>query len=36
MQLEHIVLSGGAPITVDDGVTACLANSGTNGYTLNT
>ena len=30
-----IVLSGGAPITVADGVTACLANSGTNGYTLN-
>ena len=30
-----VVLSGGAPITVADGVTACLANSGTNGYYLN-
>ena len=30
-----IVLSGGAPITVADGLTACLANSGTNGYYLN-
>ena len=30
-----VVLAGGAPITVDDNVTACLANSGTNGYTLN-
>ena len=27
-----VVLTGGAPITVDDNVTACLANSGTNGY----
>ena len=30
-----VVLSGGAPITVDDMVTACLNNDGTNGYYLN-
>ena len=30
-----VVLSGGAPITVDDMVTVCLANDGTNGYYLN-
>ena len=30
-----VVLSGGAPITVADMVTVCLANDGTNGYYLN-
>ena len=32
---DNVVLSGGAPITVADGVTACLNNDGTEQYTLN-
>ena len=35
LTLGAVVLAGGAPVTVDDNVTACLANSGTNGYYLN-
>ena len=35
MEADNVVLSGGAPITVDDMVTACLNNDGTEQYTLN-